>query len=291
MADSHTATQLEPYFLDALRDGTPHRIREVYSSVERSGLLSGEDYLRIPTTEGYKRLKALGIDVKLHSKSARELHTLVEIHGLPSEPHFQNRVRYARRQLLKKGHITAPQTDFVQITDAGQERAVNLSKSSSSDPPENLPPIPYLTPNEGEPTADDGPTTVLRSIRVRRGQTKFRNLLRSRYGDQCMMSGEPLLDVLEAAHIRAVADGGSHKPDNGLLLRADLHTLFDLDLIGVHPADLSIHLHASLRGTGYEPLLKGQCLQVNHGLMPNRDALRKRWARFLRRGGMETNAV
>jgi hypothetical protein len=32
-------------------------------------------------------------------------------------------------------------------------------------------------------------------------------------------------------------------------------------------------------------------LQVNHGLMPNRDALRKRWARFLRRGGMETNAV
>ncbi|MEX2207188.1 MAG: HNH endonuclease [Myxococcota bacterium] len=41
------------------------------------------------------------------------------------------------------------------------------------------------------------------------------------------VTGERTLPVLEAAHIRPYAQGGDHRIDNGLLLRSDLHTLFD----------------------------------------------------------------
>jgi putative restriction endonuclease len=44
------------------------------------------------------------------------------------------------------------------------------------------------------------------------------------------------LPVLEAAHIRPVADGGSHRLSNGLLLRSDVHTLFDRGSSSVTPA-------------------------------------------------------
>ena len=41
------------------------------------------------------------------------------------------------------------------------------------------------------------------------------------------MTGERTLPVLEAAHIKPYAEGGAHDITNGLLLRSDLHTLFD----------------------------------------------------------------
>jgi hypothetical protein len=288
--DAHTATDIEPYFLEAIRDGNAHRIREVYESVERSGVLSGEDYSRIPTTAGYKRLVKLGVNIKQHSASARSVDALVATYDLPFELHYRNRIRYARRQLLRKEHIIAPAADLVQITQSGQERlAIAFKEHNTQSAPRYLPML-YLEPTEGNAHADNGPTTALQAIRVRRGQTRFRHLLRSRYGNRCAMSGETLLDVLEAAHIRAVADGGLHAADNGLLLRADLHTLFDLDLVGIHPADLSIHLHESLHGTGYEILLADQCLQIQNDIAPNRDALGHRWARFLHRSKPDQEA-
>jgi putative restriction endonuclease len=41
--------------------------------------------------------------------------------------------------------------------------------------------------------------------------------------------------VLQAAHIRPVASGGEHRTDNGLLLRSDVHIMFDRGYIGVDP--------------------------------------------------------
>ena len=48
-------------------------------------------------------------------------------------------------------------------------------------------------------------------------------------------SGERALPVLEAAHIRPVAEGGQHRIDNGLLLRSDVHTLYDRGYLTVTP--------------------------------------------------------
>jgi len=47
------------------------------------------------------------------------------------------------------------------------------------------------------------------------------------------MTGEKVLPVLEAAHIRPFADNGEHRVDNGILLRSDAHTLFDRGYITV----------------------------------------------------------
>jgi putative restriction endonuclease len=74
-------------------------------------------------------------------------------------------------------------------------------------------------------------------VQPRLGQGTFRILVTDAYGRRCAMSGEKTLPVLEAAHIRPYADGGSHEPSNGLLLRSDLHTLFDRGYIGIDPSD------------------------------------------------------
>ncbi|MGH6954824.1 MAG: HNH endonuclease [Alphaproteobacteria bacterium] len=56
------------------------------------------------------------------------------------------------------------------------------------------------------------------------------------YRRQCSVTGERALPVLDAAHIRPYANGGDHAVQNGLLLRSDVHTLFDRGYVTVTPA-------------------------------------------------------
>lgn len=64
-------------------------------------------------------------------------------------------------------------------------------------------------------------------VRRRRGQGVFQVLVVQAYDRRCAVSGEKALPVLQAAHIRPVSEGGLHETSNGLLLRSDIHTLFD----------------------------------------------------------------
>ncbi|MBS4055177.1 MAG: HNH endonuclease [Thermaerobacter sp.] len=61
----------------------------------------------------------------------------------------------------------------------------------------------------------------------RLGQGGFRVLVTEAYHKRCAMAGEKTLPVLDASHIKPFAQGGPHKVSNGLLLRQDIHTLFD----------------------------------------------------------------
>ena len=63
--------------------------------------------------------------------------------------------------------------------------------------------------------------------RARLGQGAFRVLVTEAYDRRCAVSGERTLPVLEAAHIKPYAKSGPHLIANGLLLRSDLHILFD----------------------------------------------------------------
>jgi putative restriction endonuclease len=72
-------------------------------------------------------------------------------------------------------------------------------------------------------------------VRPRLGQGSFRVLVTDAYGRRCAVTGERVLPVLEAAHIRPYATGGEHRVDNGLLLRSDLHALFDRGYMTVTP--------------------------------------------------------
>ena len=72
-------------------------------------------------------------------------------------------------------------------------------------------------------------------VRPRLGQGAFRILVTDIYDRRCAVTGERTLPVLEASHIKPYAEGGAHDPTNGLLLRSDLHTLFDRGYITVTP--------------------------------------------------------
>ena len=70
-------------------------------------------------------------------------------------------------------------------------------------------------------------------VRPRLGQGAFRVLVTDAYERRCAVSGERTLPILDAAHIRSYADGGSHEGSNGLLMRTDIHKLFDLGYVTV----------------------------------------------------------
>jgi putative restriction endonuclease len=72
-------------------------------------------------------------------------------------------------------------------------------------------------------------------VRPRLGQGSFRIVVTDAYSRRCAVSGERVLPVLEAAHIRPFGQGGLHEVQNGILLRSDLHTLFDRGYITVTP--------------------------------------------------------
>jgi putative restriction endonuclease len=71
--------------------------------------------------------------------------------------------------------------------------------------------------------------------RRRLGQAGFRLSVTEVYRRQCAVTTEHTLPVLEAAHIRPVTQGGQHLVSNGLLLRSDVHTLFDRGYVTVRP--------------------------------------------------------
>ncbi|MBH1803124.1 HNH endonuclease [Stenotrophomonas maltophilia] len=74
------------------------------------------------------------------------------------------------------------------------------------------------------------------------------------YGGCCAMTGCDATDALEAAHIVPYRNASSNAVPNGLLLRADIHTLFDLYLIGVDPYSSKLTISPSLRNSVYAEL-------------------------------------
>ena len=71
--------------------------------------------------------------------------------------------------------------------------------------------------------------------KARLGQGTFRTLILDTYERRCAVTGEKTLPTLEAAHIKAHASHGPSCIENGLLLRADLHRLFDKRYVTVDP--------------------------------------------------------
>ena len=104
---------------------------------------------------------------------------------------------------------------------------------------------------------DPGPATVAAAesarygapqiVMPRLGQGAFRVLLTDAYDRRCAMTNERTLPVLEAAHIRPYAEKGPHELSNGLLLRSDLHRLFDLGYVTVDPGDRRIRVSGRIR--------------------------------------------
>jgi len=81
-----------------------------------------------------------------------------------------------------------------------------------------------------EPATRYGEPTL---IRPRLGQGAFRLLVTDLYKRRCAITGERTLPALEAAHIRPYSEGGEHAGPNGILMRRDVHSLFDAGYVTV----------------------------------------------------------
>jgi putative restriction endonuclease len=95
---------------------------------------------------------------------------------------------------------------------------------------------------------------VKASVVRRRGQATFRRKVLAAYRGRCAVTGADVLPALDAAHISPYSGPASDHIENGLLLRADIHALFDLGLLAIDSASLRCLLDPSLANTSYGDL-------------------------------------
>lgn len=81
-------------------------------------------------------------------------------------------------------------------------------------------------------------------IRPRLGQGAFRLAVTDAYNRECAITGGRVLPALDAAHIQSYSSGGEHEVSNGLLLRRDIHSVFDA---GYLTFDEELHVVVSER--------------------------------------------
>lgn len=167
---------------------------------------------------------ALAISDKAVGQRAPELHALV--HDL---------CRHHGVAVPAGGKNTWPAIGFTTLA-AGEQIIQAVSDFLLNQP---LPDRP-----SSESLADP---RVLRNIYLRRGQPAFRRRLLAAYDGRCVVTGCNVVDALEAAHITPYSADGEYSTSNGLLMRADIHTLFDLHLLSICPATNEVLLNPRLR--------------------------------------------
>lgn len=169
-------------------------------------------------------------------------------------------------------HATGAAGTTLPPTVAGRSMSdlVTEAESEGAAPPDFFEAAPPQAFDPG--MIEDGRERVAREIAIRRGQAGFRRQLLAAYGC-CAMTGCTVEAALEAAHIVPYQGPGTNHISNGLVLRADVHTLFDLGHLAVAPDTLTILVASHLDGTEYASL-RGQILRVAHvGISPSRAAL------------------
>ncbi len=91
-------------------------------------------------------------------------------------------------------------------------------------------------------------------LATREGRDRFRSALMDAYGAACAVTGYNAVEALQAAHIYPYRGPATNRVSNGLLLRADIHQLFDRGAIAVHETSLQILVKPHLEVTQYVDL-------------------------------------
>lgn len=133
----------------------------------------------------------------------------------------------------------------------------------------------------GLPTGDFDPhgvqddrLKIIAAVHRRQGGPRFRRALLHAYEGQCAMTRYDAVPALEAAHIIPYRGPQTNHAANGLLLRADMHDLFDLGLVTVDPSSMRIRLSTELSGTKYEPYENEPLwLPKDNAVRPSEEAL------------------
>lgn len=127
-------------------------------------------------------------------------------------------------------------------------------------------------------TPEEAKGRLNRSLLLRKGSPQIRVKLLQAYDRRCAMSRCTVEDVLEAAYIIPFLGDRTNDPTNLILLRSDLHVLFDLHLLSVDPSDLTIRLAPWLKDSYYS-ILEGRSLHLpfNKEMRPDLTLLLQHW--------------
>lgn len=135
---------------------------------------------------------------------------------------------------------------------------------------------------------EDARRRVTSSIVQRQGQSEFRRKLLIAYNARCPISGCDAEAAIEAAHILPYQGIQTNHVTNGLPLRADIHTLFDLYLISIKPETYTVVIAPNLSETYYQNFAgKKLNLPVDIASFPNREAIKEHYNNFLQKHGLE----
>jgi hypothetical protein len=122
---------------------------------------------------------------------------------------------------------------------------------------------------------EDARRHVLRSVAEREGQPQFRRRLLEAYGGRCAITSWSTAEALTAAHIVPYKGPAFNHVTNGLLLRADLHLLFDRRLITINPLSMTVEVNPRLDGSDYAALAQQPIRLPSDGsCWPSAEALR-----------------
>ncbi|MEV0196154.1 HNH endonuclease signature motif containing protein [Nonomuraea sp. NPDC050691] len=164
--------------------------------------------------------------------------------------------------------------NFAYLTQAAQHSIRELSlegvRKALADPADmgNL----WWAEEGGMRVIQGGHRPILGRARV--GQAQFRQELLRRFGAVCAFTGSQPPEVLEAAHLYRYSEEPEHDVRGGLLLRRDLHALFDRQLIGVDTADWIIRVAPWLHCYPELAMLDGQILKVSSAKRPDASYLK-----------------
>lgn len=176
-------------------------------------------------------------------------------------------------------YYSIQQADLSFINGASANDSIRrnaLDKQQLSKNRKVTPPVKAYLPDEA-----DHRSFLTKKVNIRPNQDIFRSKLFEFYGTKCMLTGCDVARAIEASHICPYRGEKDNHPENGILLRRDLHTLYDENLIGINPDRLTVRLSNALRGSVYE---RYEGLSLNFpdaGISPSAAALNLRWHAFL----------
>lgn len=113
--------------------------------------------------------------------------------------------------------------------------------------------------------------------KIRRNQSHFKLNLIQLYGLKCMISGVDIPELIDAAHIISYSSSGINHTNNGLLLRVDLHRLFDANLIRINPKTFKVKISKKLKQTEYNQFDGVKISSKIDGSYLNNTYLIKKW--------------
>jgi hypothetical protein len=118
-----------------------------------------------------------------------------------------------------------------------------------------------------------GPKPILRTTKLQREQARFRSALLM-YEDRCVLTGETTSAALEAAHIIPSKDRGTEVVQNGIILRSDIHRLYDSEKFLIDPSGCIVNINGV--SPMYQELLNGTRLRTET-VKRVREALQHQW--------------